>query len=351
VGEWDVNVPAMGTATVQLPEEIPTEGDVAVMIRYTAKKDTPFYEAGHVYGFDQLFLHQEPVDLEPLVPGDVLVEEDGRTVTVTGQHFRYVFSKKLGTFASMVSRNINLLAEPMEWNVFRAPTDNDRNIRRQWEHCGYDRMTCKVHSVEVSDENGLATIRCECAIGAVSRAIYLKVNATWTVDAAGAIDLKVEAERDTRFPYLPRFGLRMFLPESFDTLEYYGYGPFESYCDKHRASWLGSFVAAVEDEYEPYIKPQENMSHWGCRWATVSDGATAITAASPETVTVNASLFTQEELAEKMHNYELETSGYTVWCVDMKHSGIGSNSCGPALKEKYQVNDVAFTAQVRFVVE
>ena len=77
----------------------------------------------------------------------------------------------------------------------------------------------------------------------------------------------------------------------------------------------------------------------------------SLTAASPENITVNASLFTQEELTEKMHNYELETSGYTVWCVDMKHSGIGSNSCGPALKEKYQVNDAAFTAQVRFIVE
>ena len=285
------------------------------------------------------------------MPGDLLVEEDSRTVAVTGPHFRYVFGKKTGTFVSMVNRNITLLQKPMEWNVYRAPTDNDRNIRLAWEAAGYDRMTVRVHKVQVEDGDGLVSIACQVALGAISRSVYLLADAVWTVDAAGTVELSVDARRDTRFPFLPRFGLRLFLPESFNTLEYYGYGPFESYCDKHRASWLGNFAAAVADEYEPYIKPQENMSHWGCRRAAVSDGALAITASSPETLTVNASVYTQEELATKKHNYELQPSGCTVWCVDMKHSGIGSNSCGPALKEKYQVNDAAFTAHVRFTVE
>lgn len=350
-GKWDVSIPPMGETVVSLPEELPQTGDVAVMITYTALHDTPFYEAGHSYGFDQLMLHTQEQELPELVTGDLLVEEDGASVVVTGERFRYVFDKKRGLFSSLVSHNVTLLARPMEWNIFRAPTDNDRNIRIEWEKMGYDRMTCKVYGVEVNDENGLVSIACRFGLGAISMQTFLKGTAVWTIDAEGAIDLSLDMQRDTRFTFLPRFGLRLFMPETFTTLEYYGYGPYESYCDKHRASWLGLFAGEVADEYEPYIKPQENMSHWGCRYATVSDGAVALRAASPETLSINASVYTQEELAAKKHNYELQPSGYTVWCVDMKHSGIGSNSCGPALKEKYQVNDAAFSAHVRFTVE
>ena len=64
---------------------------------------------------------------------------------------------------------------------------------------------------------------------------------------------------------------------------------------------------------------------------------------------MNASLFTQEELAEKMHNYELETSGYTVWCVDMKHSGIGSNSCGPVVLSEYKFDDEEFCFNLKLI--
>ena len=65
---------------------------------------------------------------------------------------------------------------------------------------------------------------------------------------------------------------------------------------------------------------------------------------------VNA-VYTQEELTEKAHNYELEESPYTVLCVDYRQSGIGSNSCGPELAEEYQLNEEAFEFRVRFVPE
>ena len=169
------------------------------------------------------------------------------------------------------------------------------------------------------------------------------MNATWTVDAAGVIDLKVEAERDTRFPYLPRFGLRMFLPESFDTLEYYGYGPFESYQDKKQASYLGLFAEKVEDMHEDYIKPQENSSHFGTKYVTVSDGYNALTVTAKKDFSFNISEYTQEELYTKMHNYELNKCGDTVLCIDYRMSGVGSNSCGPELLPQYRMDEENFT--------
>ena len=98
----------------------------------------------------------------------------------------------------------------------------------------------------------------------------------------------------------------MFLPKSFDTAEYFGYGPYESYCDKHQASYLGRFAQRTDDFFEDYVKPQENGSRFGCKSVTVTDGAGAVTVTSPADFSFNLSRYTQEELAAKKHNYELK---------------------------------------------
>ena len=73
--------------------------------------------------------------------------------------------------------------------------------------------------------------------------------------------------------------------------------------------------------------------------------------AGKETFAFNASVYTQEELTEKMHNYELEPSPYTVLCVDYRQSGIGSASCGPMLLEEYRLNGEKMEFSVRLKPE
>jgi beta-galactosidase len=150
-------------------------------------------------------------------------------------------------------------------------------------------------------------------------------------------------------PFLPRFGLRLHLPEHFSNLEYFGYGPYESYVDKRRSSYLGKFASDVKSQHEDYIKPQENGSHWGCKYVNLaSNFGNAMRITSGKPFCFNASPYTQEELTLKAHNFELEECGHTVLCVDYAQSGIGSNSCGPELLEEYRFNAREFTAEFIF---
>ncbi len=64
-------------------------------------------------------------------------------MTVTGDSFRYVFSKTEGVFTSMVKNNVNIMTRPMTWNVWRAPTDNDQFVRKEWEQAGYNEPAIK----------------------------------------------------------------------------------------------------------------------------------------------------------------------------------------------------------------
>ena len=144
------------------------------------------------------------------------------------------------------------------------------------------------------------------------------IDASWTIHPNGAVELTMDVKRDTRFPFMPRFGLRLFLPKAMSKVTYCGLGPVESYADKRRASYHGVFSGTPESMFEPYIKPQENGNHHDCDWASVETG-------------------------------ELEPSASTVVCVDYQQSGIGSNSCGPALLERYRLDAERFTFEVAFL--
>ena len=138
----------------------------------------------------------------------------------------------------------------------------------------------------------------------------------------------------------------MGVPKEFKNVEYYGYGPNESYIDKYQSNYIDLFSTTVEKLHEDYLFPQENGSHNYCDYVKLSNGNNTISAYGKKPLSFNASYYTIEELDNKKHNFELEESDYISLCLDYKNSGIGSNSCGPELKEKYQLNDKIGRAHV-----
>jgi beta-galactosidase len=157
---------------------------------------------------------------------------------------------------------------------------------------------------------------------------------TWTIRPGGEIEVKAEIRRNPVLPALPRFGLRLFLPESLRQVEYFGFGPYESYIDKRRASFRHLYRADLAAMHENYLKPQENGSHYGCTHLEIRDALGGLRVRG-ESFCFNASEYTQEELTRKAHSFELEKCGAAVLCVDAFQTGIGSASCGPSLAEAY----------------
>ena len=169
---------------------------------------------------------------------------------------------------------------------------------------------------------------------------FLRINAKYTIYPDGRIRVDIEADKDPEVLTLPRLGLRMFLNSELANIEYYGIGPEESYIDKCRSGSHGLFTSKVADLHEDYIRPQENGSHCDCDYVRLDGGGMEFTVATAgeETFSFNASLYTQEELESKRHNYELEKCGDTVLCIDHRMAGIGSKSCGPDLSKEYRVD-------------
>ena len=151
--------------------------------------------------------------------------------------------------------------------------------------------------------------------------------------------------------YKTRFGLRLFLPKEMARVSYFGMGPMESYCDKHHAASHDYFSSTIWQQHEDYIRPQENGSHYDCDYVQLDGAGIKLTAVGAKPFCFNASHYTQEELTEKAHNYELHPCDSTVLCLDCAQNGIGSASCGPRLAEQYRLDDASFDFSIRLIPE
>ena len=133
--------------------------------------------------------------------------------------------------------------------------------------------------------------------------------------------------------YLPRIGFEFAFPKSQQAFAYDGYGPYESYVDKHRASDYGSYRSTAKKEYFPWIKPQENGSHYGTTRLTLSNGLT-VTADKPFSFSVLP--YSTAQIKSATHDFELPKSDGVYVNLDLAMSGVGTASCGPELRKEYR---------------
>ncbi len=342
------SLPPRGERAFALSFDMPSSGDCFLNITYRASGSHPMIPAGTLLGRDQFELRRAERKMKALPLGGVTVAQDHRHITVSGTDFRYRFDVRSGAFDQLVKGNRSLITGPMMLNIWRAPTDNDRNLKNDWIKAGYDRAVQRAYEATCEVKDELAVITCRLSLAPVYLQPVLQVQAKYVIGKDGTMDASFACQKDASMPSLPRFGLRLHLPGDVRNARYLGFGPYESYADKHRASFMCVFSTTAQKNHEDYLKPQENGSHFGCAFAEVTDNnGFGLRMDSEDDFSFNLSPYTQEELTLKAHNFELEKAPGPVLCVDYKLNGIGSNSCGPRLLEKYAFNETEFTFSLR----
>lgn len=344
-------------AEVELKLQVPNTGKVYLKLIYRLKKQMPLLEQGYELGFDEMKLANEDdrnrqavkwMEQEKAI-GTIHVKENDRQIVLQAKDFTYVLDKRTGLFEDMQFAGRSYMNHPMELNIWRAPTDNDMYIKQEWKKAHYDAAYTRAYRIEVLQNKHGVLIMEHVAVVADTVQKILDVKMTWKINEDGKIEAVIEAIKDKEFPDLPRFGIRMFLNKKMDEITYFGMGPQESYRDKHQASCHGLFRSKVAQMHEDYIRPQENGSHYDCDYVELTNGQCGIAAVSKNPFSFNASVYTQEELERVSHNYELKESDSIVFCMDYAMNGIGSNSCGPDVLDKYRFAEEAFQFQFQLI--
>ena len=353
----EFSVAPHGEGKTNLKINVPENGKCYLKLIYHLKKELPLLDEDHILGFDEIEVSKEDTKCKlaekwipkTVVDSELQVNENDTQIHIKGREFAYTIDKRTALFTEMKFAGREYLNHPMELNIWRAPTDNDMYIKSEWKKAHYDKAYTRAYTTEVVQGKHGVKITSHASVVAETVQKILDVTITWKIEAAGKIDADIAVTKDDEFPDLPRFGVRMFLDKKLSAARYFGMGPQESYCDKHQAASHGLYQANVDDLHEDYIRPQENGSHYDCEYVELNNSRYGIVVSAENAFSFNASYYTQEELEEKTHNYELTESDSVVFCVDYALNGIGSNSCGPVVLEQYRFDDVLFRFQFTLI--
>lgn len=317
--------------------EIPDGEKVYLNVECTRKSDSEYAKAGDSVALDQLEYKADPLCYPAGENKQLNCALAPDAITVTAGELTYSFSNESGCLTSVKKNGEELMLAPAELVIWRAPADNDRVIKHPWYANGYPFAGTKCYDISVTsasmDEVKILT---HISLGAPLFAPIVKAEIEYTVNSDGSLSVRVDAKQRGELPFLPRLGLRLILPKSFDRSEWFGYGPGEAYCDKRLACRMGRFAMTREENFEPYIRPQENGAHFGTVEASLTDGATTLSFRSDKGISYGFSAYTAEELTDTTHDYLLPAPEKTVVYLDGFMSGMGSHSCGPELAEQWR---------------
>lgn len=185
------------------------------------------------------------------------------------------------------------------------------------------------------------------AAGKVEMAVPPKPAAHFDCEYAYTVLGNGEVQVDTRvvpcegLPFLPRAGLQMHLPGGFEKFTWYGRGPHENYVDRNYGAPVDVYQGTVDDQFVPYVVPEENGNKTDVRWMTLTDDyGTGLQASADRLLEVSVHHYTPEDLTTARHPHELVRREDIILHLDYAQSGLGSASCGPGRLEKYRLQPV-----------
>lgn len=324
-------------------------------ISFRLREDTAWGEAGYEVAWEQFKLKYEvavaPIAITNSVP-ELQVEENEYQVEITGSDFKVIFDRKRGQIGSFKYKDHELFKVGPRVNVWRAPTDNDRmSLGRFWSEIGYDRLkltgvTCELGEIKPTQVQVIITAKAEVTSGEACFGYQYIYN----VFGSGDIVLETIVEPKLGMPPLPRIGLQMDIPMEYETMTWFGRGPQENYWDRKAGYPVDLYQGSVEDQYVPYIVPQENGNKTDVRWVSLTNSENVgLLVVGQDLVETSAHFYTTEDLTKAQHTYELKQRDYITFNVDHRQLGLGGGSCGPWTLPKYQVKPekVSFTVILR----
>ena len=344
--------------------------ELFVDFAFKTKTDAPWAEKGWIVARDQVAMSGGVCRGESVEcggeSGGVKITEEAKTVTAECGETKAVFSRKTGTLSELVMNGKTVLkgdgAGP-RLTCGRAFVDNDAWIRDagDWR---------KGELVGGFVDSGLTQLRYHArpiAIGSNEVRVATEVTgsksagftheATWRFVADGSVAVENRVVPHGTMPFaLPRLGLSLQLDKSLEQMAYYGRGPRENYIDRCTGSFLGVWRSTVDEQYESYVRPQDNGYKCDVRWVEFADkSGKGVRFCASEPLFVQALHYSLEDLwlarhvpGQKRHNTPLVRRDEVFLNLDVRQLGLGGNSCGPRTMDKYvfPIEPVTWTLRI-----
>ena len=355
----DLDVPAQQTKNFTIPyDKSKIKGkEVFLNIDFRLKEAEPLLTAGQVMAYAQL-----PVVTKQACSGDcskMLAQGNGKkkmklaakkdnVVAVTTPNLTFKIDRSTGLISEYAYNGKSLLGEggTLKPNFWRAPTDNDMGagLQKKFQAWKNPQMNLKNIDVKKDKKTNSVTILTSFDMPEVQG----QMDITYVVFAnTGAVKVTEDfkATEGAKVSDMFRFGMLMQMPYTMEKSNYYGRGPIENYSDRKDCMRIAIYNDDADNQYFPYIRPQESGTKSDIRWWKQTDATgLGLQVKSCTSFYASAIHFDTEELddgddKEQRHSFDLKKSKFTNLFLDSAHMGVGGeNSWGAWPLEKYRVH-------------
>jgi len=354
------------TVTVNLPLspiEPQANTEYWLDVRFWLNEDTLWAPAGHVVATEQFQMpietpQADALPISRMPPLSMADSPEG--LEIRGEGFSYEFTKCDGRLSSLSCNGRECIACGPVANVWRAPTDNDaRRLAPEWRALGLDRLENTLTEF-LADQTAPQVIRVRTrsrlvAHGAETESPLFACEQVYLVYGSGDVVIETTLTPVEDLPILPRIGLQMLLPEGYERFSWYGRGPHENYVDRKESAAVGIYEGTVDEQYVPYVRPQENGNKTDVRWVALrsQEGygllATTVPSLGTSTLNVSAHHYTTYDLDAAQHTHELVRRAEITLNLDLAQAGLGGESCGPRTLPQYQVQPKRHHWSIRLI--
>ncbi|MFS2186792.1 glycoside hydrolase family 2 TIM barrel-domain containing protein [Mucilaginibacter sp. Mucisp84] len=350
-----LNLPGGQTAVIDIPYQKPTllaGAQYWLTVSFKLHEDNLWAKKGHVVAWQQMAVPYEKTEegtviSTPSLP-DLAITESGHSLSIKGKAFALEFDKQAGTISSLVYTDKTIISNaqngPM-FNLYRARMDNDRTRERgpyiEWMKAGYDSLQYSLKSFAVNKIDN-KHVQITTVTDAITRSGFkVSTTITYTVFGNGFINVDAKFNPGKNDLDIPRLGLRLFLNQGLEHVEWYGRGPHENYSDRKESAGLGQYQKTVAEMLEPYERPQGMGNREDVHWLKVTDEENAgIMIVADGKLNFTVLHYTDQDLQTADHLYKLKPRRETVLSLDYKQLGIGNASCGPIPLPEYYIPTV-----------
>ena len=343
-GTLDADLAPHAIKTVTLPY-LPTESKLPcyIMIRTLYKKDTWFASKGDEACFTELPVQTQIVEETKNITLPVSCTENCGVLFVDCGETSYTLRLTDAAFLSVKKDDKEFLAAPTKWTAWRAPTDNDMNIKARWyNQFDIPRARMYAHTYDIAQTETALSVTMTGVFASKAKIPLFELTLIYTFDGNGVhIDVDAAQPKQAWIEQIPRFALQIETVSGFENLEYFAKGPRSCYTDIQNHAYHDIFRTNVTDQYEDMIKPQECGNHVDAKYAALSDGTSTL-CASGNGFEFSALHYSPEMLEKAKHNWELIPSAHTFLLINYKVCGLGSNSCGHRALPPYSFYEKQF---------
>jgi len=329
------------SAEIRIPQLKTELSNTEICLNLSArlKKATNWATEGFCVAREQLVLKSITVPNIMASGKDLRTKESDTEVVVQNEDFSASFSKSTGALLSWKFQQKELLNGYLEPYFWKPANDNQKMSGFEREQ-GKWKSACEkriIEKYEIAQKDGLVSIQFNTKLPTIGASCQL----SYLLNGEGKIQVNAayQPSCDT-IPLIPKFGMRMQIPDKFTTVDWYGRGPWENYPDRKSGSLIGIYESKLENFITNYPAPQDNANRCDVRWFSFSEQkGRSIKVTGLQPLCFHAWPYIEDNLEKAKHPFDLPKCDFINLNIDLNIHGVGGNDTwGAKTMEKYTID-------------